>query len=74
MLLTLEPNQVQKLIDDMESDTETIKRNALSYSWYMRGGLSYEDILNLSANERKAISDIIEGNLETTKKSQMPFF
>lgn len=74
MLLTLGPDEVQKLIDDMESDTETIKRNALSHSWYMRGGLSYEDILNLSASERKAVADIIEGNLETTKKSQLPFF
>lgn len=43
-------------------------------SWYMRGGASYEDILNMSADERKAINEIIESNLETTKKSQMPFF
>jgi hypothetical protein len=40
----------------------------------MRGGASYEDILNMSADERKAINEIIESNLETTKKSQMPFF
>ena len=43
-------------------------------AWYMRGGVSYEDILNMSDSERKAISDIIESNLEVTKTSQMPFF
>lgn len=43
-------------------------------SWYMRGGASYEDILNMSAFERKAINEIIENNLEVTKKSQLPFF
>lgn len=43
-------------------------------SWYMRGGVSYNDILNMSNSERKAIAKIIEDNLETTKKSQMPFF
>ncbi len=43
-------------------------------AWYMRGGISYTDILNLSMQEREAISKIIEDNLETTKNSKMPFF
>jgi hypothetical protein len=43
-------------------------------AWYMRGGASYEDIMNMSETERKAINEIIENNLEITKKSQMPFF
>jgi len=40
----------------------------------MRGGVSYEDLLNMSSSERNAIGKIIEENLETTKKSGMPFF
>ena len=40
----------------------------------MRGGATYEDILNMSESERKAIDDIVENNLEITKKTQMPFF
>lgn len=43
-------------------------------AWYMRGGVSYEDILNMSSSERKAINQIIDSNLEVTKKSQLPFF
>lgn len=43
-------------------------------SWFMRGGVSYVDILNMSSNERNAINKIIEENLETTKNSKMPFF
>jgi hypothetical protein len=42
--------------------------------WYMRGGLSYEAALNLSFEERNAVSEIIKDNLETTKKSGLPFF
>lgn len=74
MLLTLTPEKVMKLIADYEKDVEEIKRGALQMSWYMRGGVSYEDVLNMSQAERMAISGIIEQNLETTKKSQMPFF
>ena len=40
----------------------------------MRGGATYEDILNMSIKEREIIANIIESNLETTKKSQLPFF
>lgn len=58
----------------MESEATSIKKTALKYSWYLRGGASYEDILNMSADERKAIGEIIDENLETTKKTQMPFF
>jgi hypothetical protein len=43
-------------------------------AWNMRGGASYEDILNMSTDERKAIADLIENNLEITKKSQLPYF
>jgi hypothetical protein len=40
----------------------------------MRGGTSYEDILNMSTAERNNIGKLIEENLDTTKKSGMPFF
>ena len=74
MLLNGKPDDVKKLIDRYDEEVNIIKKNALTMSWYMRGGASYEDILNMSATERKSISEIIEDNLETTKKSQLPFF
>lgn len=43
-------------------------------SWYMRGGISYTDVLNLSIPEREIINKLIEENLETTKQTKMPFF
>lgn len=42
--------------------------------WYMRGGLSYDDSMMLSQTERELISQMIKDNLETTKKSKLPFF
>ena len=74
MLLTAKPEEVQKLIDDYEKEVDEIKASALSMSWYMRGGASYEDVLNMPSAERKMIKSLIESNLETTKKSNLPFF
>jgi hypothetical protein len=73
-LLHLDHVGVKKLIDDMEAECTGIKKNALSMSWYMRGGVSYEDVLNMSSEEREEIKKIIDSNLEVTKKSQIPFF
>ena len=73
-LLHLDHEGVKKLIDDMEEECAGIKKNALSMSWYMRGGVSYEDVLNMSSEEREEIKKIIDSNLEVTKKSQLPFF
>jgi hypothetical protein len=58
----------------MENEVRDIKKSCMSMAWYMRGGITYDEILNLSEEERKSISEIIESNLEVTKTSQMPFF
>ena len=40
----------------------------------MRGGVPYEDVLNMSSWERKDMWAIVEDHMETTKKTQLPFF
>jgi hypothetical protein len=58
----------------MEKESSSIRQEALQMCWYMRGGLAYDQALQLSVSERKLISELIKGNLETTKKSGLPFF
>jgi hypothetical protein len=73
-LLRLSPEGVKKLLEGYEKYVEDLKSSAVSMAWYMRGGISYTDILNMSTSERSSVSKLIEENLETTKKTQMPFF
>jgi hypothetical protein len=58
----------------MSKQIKEIKKNALSMSWYMRGGTSYNDIMNMSQQEVDSINEIIKDNLEITKESKMPHF
>ena len=58
----------------MEQESQQIRDEALKMCWYMRGGLTYTEAMNLGHNERNIISVLIKENLETTKKSGMPFF
>jgi hypothetical protein len=62
------------MIDQMEKEANEIRQEAMRMSWYMRGGMSYEHVLQLSINERTALGTLIKENLETTKKSGLPFF
>lgn len=57
----------------MDKDARGIKKEVLKMCWYMRG-LSFSEGMNLSYEEREIVSEIIKENLETTKKTQMPFF
>lgn len=62
------------MIDDMEKETENIRQEALRISWAMRGGITYDQALHLSHGERKIIGEIIKDNMETTKKTGLPYF
>ena len=67
-------DQISKIVDQMDQECNEIRQEALQMSWYMRGGLSYEHALQLSVAERQLINKLIKANLETTKKSGLPFF
>jgi len=57
----------------MDKDARNIKKDVFKLCWYMRG-LSFSEGMHLSFDEREVISEIIKENLETTKKTQLPFF
>ena len=67
-------DQISRMVDQMDKETADIRREAIQLSWYMRGGLTYDQALQLSVSERTLISELIKENLETTKKSGLPFF
>lgn len=62
------------MIDRMEEEANDVKENCLKMSWHMRGGGTYEDVMNMSYKERTLIAELIKTNLETTQKSKLPFF
>jgi hypothetical protein len=62
------------MVDQMDKESNDIRQEALKVAWYMRGGVSYDQALQLSITERTTISNLIKENLETTKKTGLPFF
>ncbi len=62
------------MIEQMDKETQNIRLDVLKMCWYMRGGITYEEAMQMSQSEHEIINGIIKENLETTKKTQLPFF
>ena len=58
----------------MDKEAKSMRAEALKMSWHMRGGLTYDQALQLSAVERGIIVDIVKDHMDTTKKSGLPYF
>ena len=50
--MTLSPDEISQLVDGMEKEVKSIKNDTLKMIWYMRGGLSYTEAMNLGMEER----------------------
>jgi len=58
----------------MEKEAKAMRDDILRICWYMRGSLSYSDAMLLGRTDQEIINNIIKDNMETTKKSGLPFF
>ncbi len=72
--MALSDSEIVKYLKDLELETKNLKHELLKICWYMRGGVTYQESLNMAIEERKIVADIVKENLETTKKSGRDFF
>jgi hypothetical protein len=72
--LTLDNDRIISWLDSLEKESKALKKEVMQLCWYMRGSVSYSEAMELSPSEREIIVKIVKDNLETAKKSGMPFF
>jgi len=61
-------------IESYDRQVKAIKEELLRMCWFMRGGVSYDEMMAMSTSEREIIAKIIKDNLDTAKKTGTPFF
>jgi hypothetical protein len=66
--------EILKEVDNLDRESRDIKADLLKLCWYMRGGVTLDDVYWMSFEDRQMISELVKENLETTKKSGLPFF
>lgn len=57
----------------MDQEAKDFKRKLLELCWYMRGGISYTEIMDMAVGDISILDDIIKNNFETTKKTGINF-
>jgi hypothetical protein len=70
----LDSDGVSQMIDNMDKETHNVRLDVLKLCWYMRGGVTYDEAMQMSREERDIINEIVKENLDTTKRSGLPFF
>jgi hypothetical protein len=66
--------EILRYVDGLDKESKELKEDLLKICWYMRGGVTVDDAFSMSYEERVLIGNIIKENLETSKKTGMPFF
>lgn len=66
--------EILEEVKHMENEQKEIKSEILKLCWYMRGAVTLDEGFYLTYEDRMLIGDIVKDNLETTKKSGLPFF
>lgn len=66
--------EIMKEVKNMENSAKQFKHELFKITWYMRGGVTIGDLYHMSFEDRTIIGDIIKENLETTKRTGMPFY
>ena len=67
-------SEIVSYLKDYDSQTKNLKLEIMKLCWFMRGGITWQEALELSPEERSVATQLVKENMETTKKSGQPFF
>ena len=73
-LLAATREQVSSYVDSLDKEADQIRAESFRLAWYLRGGATYEDVMNMSMQERKLIAELSKENMETTNNTKLPYF
>jgi len=58
----------------LENSIKQLKFDLSKLCWYMRGSVSLTEMYETCHEDREVMSQLVQENLDTTKKTQQPFF
>ena len=67
-------SEIVAYLKDFDNQTKNLKLELMKICWHMRGGMSWQEALNLSPDERGIAAKLVKENMETTKKTGRDFF
>ena len=65
---------VRKLFESLSRESENLVNTVISLVYFMRGSISYDDMMFRTPGERDLISTFIEKRLESEKNKEFPTY
>lgn len=67
-------DQIVEELRRLDKNCDAIKDELIRLTWWMRGGISYNDAMLLSPKDKEIIVALVKENMEASKKSGTPIF
>jgi len=72
-LTRLKNEEIEEYLVGLDQHVKRFKQQLFRISWYMRGGVSINDLMDrYSVEDIEIMTEIITDNIETTKAAHMP--
>ena len=71
-LIETPDDNIPKLFEAFEKQSQEIHNTAMKLLWHMRGGVSLTEIMHMSESQRQGIEKVINDNFELSKKAKTP--
>lgn len=72
--MTWSIDEIMEEVKILENSVKQFKYDLSKLCWYMRGSVSLTEMYETCHEDREVMSQLVQDNLETTKKTQQPFF
>lgn len=74
MLRSGSSEDIIEMFNRMERECKNLIKSIIQLVYFMRGSVSYSEMMNMSPFERQLINEFIETRLETESKKVYPIY
>lgn len=61
--------EIEGLLEGFDTEVKRIRKTIAQLCWYMRGGVSYAELLELPLSEYKFFNEVVEDNMKLSKEA-----
>jgi hypothetical protein len=62
--------EIEQMLESYDKEVKRLKQHMSKLSWYMRGGVNYEQLMSMSLADIENFTDVIDENIELSKKAK----
>ena len=72
--MSLDNESIAEMLENYDKDSKALKKSIYRLCWSMRGGITLDELYQLSTDDRNILSELVKDNLEITKETKLPYF